>query len=492
MFRDQKLNIFLGIILAAGSLSADAAVSAAEAAKLGKELTPMGSEHGANANGSIPVWTGGTNFTDEQKKLTLTQLKELFAEARKIPKEDFPKMYDEATAKGEIPVPPAMKEMYEASRDKIGDNYKPLFTITAANMAQYADKLSEGQKAMLKAYPTYKITVYPSVRTAFFPDAINAATLKNATSAKLEGTESVLGAELGFPFPIPKNGAEVMWNSKLKFRGTAVRRFNDQAIVKPDGDFKITKLIEDVKFKYANLKERAGPGNRIFAYYIAKTVAPPRVAGQIYLVHEPFAGMRVAWIYNPGLARINRAPDVGYDNPSVGTDGEQFNDQVDMFNGALDRYDWKLVGKKEMYIPYNAYTMSIPILSYKEMLRAHHVNPKYTRHELHRVWVVDATLKSGLRHAFKRRTFYLDEDSWSIAGVDCYDNRDQLWKYQEGHLITAPFIPTTTAIPEVIHDLQSKRYFTTAMINEADNIVDFEINYEDSHFDPANFKRLIR
>ena len=456
------------------------------------DLTPMGSERAGNAAGTIPVWTGGENFTQEQKTLTLARLKELFAEARKIGYENFPKMYDEAVAKGEIPVPPSMKQMYEQSKEKIGNNYKPLFSITAANMAQYEKNLTEGQKAMLKAYPTYKITVYPSVRTSFFPDAVNAATAKNATSAKLEGTESVVGAQLGFPFPHPKNGAEVIWNAKLKFRGTAAKRYNDQAIVKPDGTHKITKIIEDVKFKYANLKEPPAAGNRIFAYYIAKTVAPPRVAGQIYLVHEPFSGLRAAWIFNPGLARINRAPDVGYDNPSVGTDGEQFNDQVDMFNGALDRYDWKLVGKKEVYIPYNAYTMSIPILSYKEMLKPNHVNPKYTRHELHRVWVVDATLKAGLRHAFKRRTFYVDEDSWAFAMIDCYDNRDKLWKFQEGHLIVAPFIPTTTAIPEVIHDLQSKRYFTTAMINEADQLVDFEINYDDAYFDPANLKRLTR
>lgn len=492
MNKQQIISPIFAAALSVASVSASAGVTPAEAARLGTELTPMGSVKAGNADNSLPPWTGASNFTDEQKTLTRDKIKALFAEARKIPKDTFPKMYDDAVAKGEIPVPPSMKAVYEQAKEKIGTSYKPLFTITAANMAQYANKLTEGHKAMLKAYPTYKITVYPTVRTAFFPDAVNAATAKNAVSAKLEGTESVAGAELGFPFPIPKNGAEVIWNAKLKFRGTSAKRFNDQAIVKPDGNFKLTKLIEDVKFKYANLKERPAAGNKIFAYYIAKTVAPPRVAGQIYLVHEPFSGMRVAWIFNPGLARINRAPDVGYDNPSVGTDGEQFNDQVDMFNGALDRYDWKLIGKKEMYIPYNAYTMSIPILSYKELLKPNHVNPKYTRHELHRVWVVDATLKSGLRHAFKRRTFYVDEDSWSIAGVDLYDNRDKLWKYQEGHLITAPFIPTTTAIPEVIHDLQSKRYFTTAMINEADDLVDFEITYEDSYFDPANLKRLTR
>src|SRR3546814_8403406 len=67
--------------------------------------------------------------------------------------------------------------------------------------------------------------------------------------ASLNGTDDVQGAELGFPFPIPKSGAEPIWNHKLEFRGSAVRRYNNQAIVKPDGSYKISKLIEDVKFK---------------------------------------------------------------------------------------------------------------------------------------------------------------------------------------------------------------------------------------------------
>ncbi|MGH8445751.1 MAG: DUF1329 domain-containing protein, partial [Solimonas sp.] len=214
----------------------------------------------------------------------------------------------------------------------------------------------------------------------------------------------------------------------------------------------------------------------------------------ITLVHETLdqaTGGRLAWIFSPGLGRVNRAPDVGYDNPAVGTDNEQYNDQIDVFNGALDRYTWKLVGRKEMYIPYNSYQINSPKVKYADILRPHHINQDLSRYELHRVWVVDATLKPGMRHNFARRTFYIDEDSWAIAAEDCYDGRGQLWKVQEAHLLTVPFIPTTTGIPELIYDLQSTRYFATTLANE-DAITDFEITFPDSYFDPANLKRKAR
>lgn len=478
------------LALLAASLPVFASATPEEAAKLGTTLTPVGAEMGPNKDGSIPKWTGPINFTDEQKKYTVARLAELRAEIAKIPPAEFKKQFMASKASGEVHLPGALEKLYQGAKDKIGDANKPKYTITAANMAQYDAQLTEGHKALLKAYPDYKMIVYPTVRTAFFPDAIYAATKANATTAKLDGTENVLNATKGFAFPIPKSGAEVIWNHKLKFRGSAVTRYNDQAIVKPDGGFKLTKLTEDVKFKYANLTEPAVAANTILAYYLAKVISPPRVAGQVYLVHEPFVGSRVAYIYQPSLGRVNRAPDVGYDNPSPGTDGEQFNDQVDMFNGALDRYDWKLVGKKEVLIPYNAYVINSPVvLPYSELLTPLHLNQDYARYELHRVWVVEATLKAGLRHQFKKRRFYIDEDSWSIAVVDDYDNRDQLWKVQEGHLLTAPFIPTTTSIPEVIYDLQSRRYFTTAMVNEGEQIINFEAKFDDGHFDPAKLKQ---
>jgi hypothetical protein len=338
---------------------------------------------------------------------------------------------------------------------------------------------------MFAKYPSYRMIVYPTLRSAYFPPEVEQATIKNAASAELIGTDEVKDAVLGFPFPVPKSGAEVLWNHKMRFRGSTVRRYNNQAIVKNDGSYKISKLVEDVKFKYANLEE-ANPGTKILLYYLSEVLSPPRVAGQLLLVHETSGAGgsgRDAWIYNPGLGRVNRAPDVGYDNPYIGTDGEQFNDQVDMFNGALDRYDWKLVGRKEMYIPYNSFLINAPLIKYDDIIRPGHINQNLSRYELHRVWVVEATLRQGLRHQFKKRRFYVDEDSWAVAVVDCYDNRDQLWKVQEGQLLTVPFVPTVTAIPEIIYDLQSGRYFVTALLNE-DRISDFKIKLDDKQFAP--------
>ncbi|WP_439638320.1 DUF1329 domain-containing protein [Nevskia sp.] len=505
--------ISLGMGLGATS-TAQAKASAADAAKLGKELTPVGAIAGPNADGTIPAWIGGKQFDADIRGLTPTKLEELrlkFEDIRKASPADFDnllkyvdnftiadypkikKQIDDIIAK----LPPDLKALAQKQREQIGGGGKyeaPSFIITKDNMAKYADKLTDGQKALFAKYPaTYKMIVYPTLRTAFFPDQINAASIKNASTAELKGTDEVEGAVLGFPFPIPQSGAEVMWNHKMRYRGSAVRRFNNQAIVKQDGTFKITKLIEDVKFKYANLEE-AAPGTKILLYYLSNVVAPARVAGQLTLVHETSGAEgsgRNAWIFNPGLGRVNKAPDVGYDNPYIGTDGEQFNDQVDMFNGALDRYTWKLVGKKEMYIPYNSFLINAPLIKYKDIIRPGHINQNLSRYELHRVWVVEATIRDGLRHQFKKRRFYVDEDSWAIAAVDAYDNRDQLWKVQEAQLISVPFVPTVTGIPEIIYDLQSGRYFVTALQNE-DKISDFKISFKDDEFSPGSLSRKSR
>ena len=198
------------------------------------------------------------------------------------------------------------------------------------------------------------------------------------------------------------------------------------------------------------------------------------------LVHE-IMPQRKAWLYNPGQRRVRLAPNVGYDNPAIGTDNQQTNDQVNVFNGAMDRYNWKLVGKKEFYIPYNSVKMNDRSKKYPEIIKKGHVNQDLARYELHRVWVIEADLKPGLNHQFKKRRFYMDEDSWSIAAVDLYDNRDQLYKFQEAHLLTVPWVSTVTGSPELIYDFQSGRYFATALSNE-DKLSDTSITFPDSYF----------
>ena len=66
-----------------------------------------------------------------------------------------------------------------------------------------------------------------------------------------------------------------------------------------------------------------------------------------------------------------------------------------------------------------------------DVLKPLHVNPDLVRHELHRVWVVEGTLKEGKRHVFSKRVMYFDEDTFQLAAADLYDARGQLWRYQE-------------------------------------------------------------
>ena len=443
----KKQLLFLGA-LALGLAAHQAA--AATAADLGKTLTPVGAEKGANADGTIPAWTGGR-----------------------------PKS---GPLSGEYP------------HDEQIDGDKPVFTITHDNYSKYADKLTEGHKELLKRYADYKMNVYPTHRTVAFPDFIYKATIANAGTCKMQGTDDPDNCSLGFPFPIPGSGAEVIWNHKLKWRGDAAQRYNNQFIVQPSGDYQATKILEQVKFYYANEKSpqafKGGQGE--FLRYLSQTLEPPRLAGTFILVHEKTGtgdNGRAAWLYSPGLKRIRRAPTVQYDNPYEGTDGNQFYDQVDMFNGALDRYNWKLVGKKEFYLPYNSDKIAGNTVKYKDIIRAKHVNQDLARYELHRYWVVEADLKPGTNHTFKTRRFYVDEDSWNIEAVDDYDNKDQLYKFQEGHLVTAPNIQAASTVPEIIYDFFSGRYFITAAFNE-DKPVDLTVSWPDDYFTAASVQKM--
>lgn len=473
----SKLGMTTGLVpaalLALASLPAIAKAPPEEVAKLGNEYTPVGAIAKGNEDGTIPRWRGRELFNEEQINLTRAQL-------------------EEWRTQDPVKVRNMVYSELKTREDDIGNVIDPKYTITKANYKEHADVLTVGHKAMFERYDDYKMIVYPTIRTAFYPQVIYDATKENAAKATLVGTDNVNDARLGFPFPLPGSGAEVIWNHKLKYKGDAVRRYNNQAIVDPDGSYKISKLIEDVKFKYGNIEEPGG--TEILAYYLSNVIEPARVAGQLTLVHETAdegSGGRLAWIYNPGLGRVNRAPDVGYDNPYIGTDGQQFNDQVDVFNGSLDRYRWKLVGRKEMLIPYHNYELNSPEYKYADIIEPGHINQDLVRYELHRVWIVDATLRDGTRHQFARRTFYVDEDSWSIAVVDGYDSRGELWKMQEAYLLTLPFVPTVTGAPEAIFDLKSGRYFLTAMTNE-DQVSDFEATYKDAFFKPANLKRMAR
>lgn len=452
MLKRIGIGGLLGLLLASGPVSA--AISAAEADRLGKDLTPVGAERAGNADGTIPAWTGG-----------ITE------------------------------APPGFKSG-QHHPDPFADD-KILFTITRDNMSQYADKLTEGDKALLQLYgDTFRMNVYPTHRSAAYPQRIYDATKKIATTAKLaEGGDGVTGAVGGIPFPIPSNGLEAIWNHILRFHGTKARRMVGQAPVTRAGTYTMVKLEDEFYSPYYLPGATEEGIDNIILEFRQRVLAPARLAGQITLVHETLNQAkehRKAWVYNPGQRRVRRAPNVAFDNPGTASDGLRTSDQFDMFNGSPERYNWKLVGKKEMYVPYNSYMLDSGKLTYKEILQPLHLNPKYLRYELHRVWVVDATLKKGTRHIYKRRTFYIDEDSWQILAVDQYDNRDQLWRVSEGHGINYYEVPTYWTTVEVHYDLQEGRYLALGLNNEAPFTYDFDADLSAQDFTIGALRRAGR
>ncbi|RJG10652.1 DUF1329 domain-containing protein [Pseudomonas cavernicola] len=428
-----------------------AAVSADEAAKLDSTLTPLGAEKAGNADGSIPAWTGGL----PQNAGT--------ADSRGFLADPFP---------GE----------------------KALFTITAQNVDQYKDKLTPGQYAMFKRYPeTYKIPVFPTHRTAGVPANVAAAATTNATTTKLvQGGNGLENFKEAYPFPIPQNGVEAIWNHITRYRGGSVRRLVTQATPQPNGSYSLVYFQDEFTFR-ANLKDYdAGKPSNILFYFKQRVTAPSRLAGNVLLVHETLDQVkepRLAWIYNAGQRRVRRAPQVSYDGPGTAADGLRTSDNFDMYNGSPDRYDWKLEGKKEIYIPYNSYRLDSPQLKYSDIVKAGHINQDLTRYELHRVWHVVGTLKAGERHIYAKRDFYLDEDTWQAAEVDHYDGRGTLWRVAEAHsqYYYNTQVPWYTL--ESLYDLLSGRYLALGMKNEEKQSYDFNYAASETDYTPAALRQ---
>ncbi|KIP97787.1 MULTISPECIES: DUF1329 domain-containing protein [Pseudomonas] len=428
-----------------------AAVSSDEAAKLGNTLTPIGAEKAGNADGSIPAWTGGLPINAGA------------VDGGGFLADPFP-------------------------------NEKPLFTITAQNVEQYKDKLTPGQYAMFKRYPeTYRMPVFPTHRTANLPDNITAAAKLNATNTKLiQGGEGLENFQLANPFPIPKDGLEAIWNHITRYRGASVRRHVVQVTPQANGSFSPVSLEEEFAFRGMMKDVDTSKPSNILFYFKQRVTAPSRLAGNVLLVHETIDQVkepRMAWLYNAGQRRVRRAPQVSYDGPGTAADGLRTSDNLDMYNGSPDRYDWQLLGKKEIYIPYNSYRIDSPKLKYSDIVKAGHLNPDLTRYELHRVWHVTATLKQGERHIYAKRDFYLDEDTWQASAIDHYDGRGTLWRVAEAHAQYYYDKQVPWYAVEVIHDLLSGRYLALGLKNEEKRAYEFDYPAKESDYTPAALRQ---
>ncbi len=387
-------------------------------------LTPFGALRAGNADGSIPAWTGGGLPGYKQ------------GNPRTLPFADE----------------------------------KPLFTITGTNYTQYQDRLSKGTIALLQKYPDYFVEVFQTHRTAIAPQYVYDYIYENATSAQLSlDGNSITGAYGGIPFPIPKNGHEVIWNHELAWAGTAATFTAAAYNVTSAGEL-VLEAIANVWNQYPYYFENGE--SRFNGFYFQQFIvptAPPYEAGASILTLQPVNPDSTpveAWVYLEGERRVRRAPELQYDTPQSLAGGVTNWDEVNVFSGKLNLYDFEYIGTKEMYVPYN--TNKACAATVTEQFLPKFFNPRLTRWELHRVRVVEATVKAGARDVDARRTIYCDEDTGAAILGDVYDASGTLWKMQHLMPIILPDVPCLQAAQFFLtYDLHAGGYSAGDTYNAA-------------------------
>lgn len=405
---------------------AHAAVSPEQAAQLGSSFTLVGAELAGNADGTIPAYGGGLTTAPASYQAGSSMRVDPFA--------------DEA----------------------------PRLVITGQNVAEHQDKLTAATQELLKRFPSYRVDVYPTHRTVALPQRLLDNTLKNAVDTKaVEGGVALENALPGVPFPIPQGGYEVMWNHLLRYQGHAINSKYDSWNVDSSGTASLATtgnaFIEYPLYDPA----RTGPATERDIYFRTKLYyqGPARRAGEAILIVDavnPLKQPRRGWQYLPGQRRVKLAPDIAYDTPNPGAVGASTYDDAWVFNGAMDRFDFKLVGKKEMYVPYNTYKLNYHEKA-ADITTPNHINPDLLRWELHRVWVVEATLKPGKRHIYAKRTFYVDEDSWIALAADAYDARGQLFRGAFAHMAYSYDVQAPNSDNHMFYDFVSGSYNITGI-----------------------------
>lgn len=440
--------IIFPLVAIALAAPAAAAVTAQQATQLKSTLTPVGAERAGNKDHTIPPWTGG--YTTG---------------------------------------PPGYREGGPRPDPFAAD--KPRFSITSANFQSYADRLPEGAKALFRKYPDYRMDIYPTHRSAAAPAAVYASIFLNATRAHAppDGIAyGVEGAAGGIPFPIPQNGFEAMWNHLLAFWGPARELELKTWVVSADGRAELAtgyRETADFPYYYPNATPQSVGG------YYFKTLhlddAPPSKVGEGYLDWQPLDIGRFnfdAWQILPGEHRVRRGPAISYDVPDSDASGFEALDEYYLFFGGLDHYDFRLLGKKEMYVPYNNnrfYTRPTA-----EILGPGHANPDDLRYEIHRVWVVEGTRKPGVHDVVARRRLYLDEDTWMAVYSDSWDDSGKLWKFGEATMYLMPEIPAVILGSQFVYDLALGGYVYAFAFNDQAQAYKITAPHPESLFTPQS------
>ena len=438
----------LGVaVLALATLQAQAKVEASQAAQLGADLIPLGAKRAGNAAGTIPPGTGGVT-----------------PPANYVPGMHHPDPYAD---------------------DQV------LFQVSAADLTGNAHPLPAGLVDLLERHPDYYLRVFPTRRSASAPQRLYDATRENALDARLiSNGNGIAGAVAGTPFPIPENGMEVIWNHLLRYRGEQTRLINNQAVV-INGRVNLIKRDRYVYYVYNRLGMTQEGMDNTLLYYRYQVTAPARLSGTSLVVQDPLDQVlttRRAWRYSPSDRRVRRLPSLAYDSIQPDTSALATADVVDIYNGAPDRYEWTLVGKQEMLVPYNSYAVHQQGIDYNQIVGPSTLNPELLRYELHRVWVVDADLRTGYSHPYEKRRFYIDEDSWLILATDLIDAKGELAGLQEVHPINYYEVPMFNSTLEALYHLKTGNYFVDGLDNN-EAMYDFEYVMSPQDFTPQALRR---
>ena len=397
-------------------------------------LTPVGAERAGNADGSIPPWTGG-----------------------------YTTIPDGWTPGSFMPDP------------FIDD--EPVVVINSSNLDQYSTRLTDGLMTQIKT-SGMTVKVYPTHRSAAQPQANYENIASNIATATLDPNGGRLGfsnAFGGIPFPIPDAsdplmaGAQIMWNHVCRWQGWGSKATVWSYVVSGANAPVLASMYKVTQFYpfYSKGGSYSVRNDRIVAVYLADDLAPPNINGEEIIAQywlNPAQQPTDVWELLQGQGRVRRAPELSFDTPSFSADGIANFDEYYGFIGSLEKYDWKLIGKKEIYIPYHNNTLVGATA--EEIHTPNFLNPELIRYELHRVWVVEATLHPGERNVLARRRYYLDEDTWTIAYHDAWDANNNLVRVDVSFNFIRPDLPGTIYVGQVINNLQAQAYVTVLSVNE--------------------------
>ncbi|WP_166365337.1 DUF1329 domain-containing protein [Pseudomonas akapageensis] len=401
-------SLLTASLFMAPAINAHASVSSETAASLGSSLTFVGAEKAGNADGSIPAYSGGLTTAPAGFKTGDTMRPDPFA--------------------GE----------------------KPLLVINGKNVDQYQGMLTATTVALARRYPSFRIDVYPTHRTAALPQAVLNNSRRNATAAKsLNGGRAIDNAMPGVPFPIPQSGVEAMWNFLLRYQGVSITSKYDSWSVDAAGVPSLA-VTGEAFISFPMYENMTKPISNTDTYYQMKLsyTGPARRAGESIMLKNavnPLQQPGRGWQYLPGQRRVKLISVLAYDTPNPGT------------ARALELYNWTLVGKQEMIVPYNTYKLTY-VQDPKSLTTPNHLAPDYVRWEKHRVWVVEGNLKPGAKHIYQKRRFYLDEDSWAALASDQYNASGQLYRGSFAFLSQSYDKLVPDATPFMTYDLALGTY----------------------------------